>query len=128
MILMNCSFQLKKDQNLEVVNFFLDLKNLEIVLDANRFNISLWGNPSKKFQFHCVYYAFTFDLLDVRQTMKSEVKLFISLLNAIKQKNKVQIFFPRDLNEDDDLLIFEEIQPLLYCKFADYEIVYFNSF
>lgn len=83
---------------------------------------------SKKFQFHCVYYAFTFDLLDVRQTMKSEVKLFISLLNAIKQKNKVQIFFPRDLNEDDDLLIFEEIQPLLDCKYADSEIVYFDSF
>ena len=67
-------------------------------------------------------------MLDVRQTMKSEVKLFISLLNAIKQKNKVQIFFPRDLNEDDDLLIFEEIQPLLDCKYADSEIVYFDSF
>ena len=83
---------------------------------------------SKSFQFHCVYYAFTFDLLDVRQTMKSEVKLLISLLNSIKQRNKVKIFFPRDLNEDNDLLIFEEIQPLLDCKYADSEIVYFDSF
>lgn len=40
------SFQLKKDQNLKVVNFFLDLKNLEIVLDANRFNVSPWVNPT----------------------------------------------------------------------------------
>lgn len=40
------SFQLTKDQNLKVVNFFLDLKNLEIVLDANRFNISPWGNST----------------------------------------------------------------------------------
>lgn len=83
---------------------------------------------SKSFEFSCVYYAFTFDLLDVMQTMKSEVKLFISLLNSIKQKNKVKIFFPRDLNEDDDLFIFEEIQPLLDCKYADSEIIYFDSF
>ena len=60
--------------------------------------------------------------------MKSEVELFISLLSAIKQRNKVQIFFPNDLNENDDFVIFNEIQPLLDCKFADSEIVYFDSF
>lgn len=101
-----------------------DIKSISNIIKSGKVEF----DNSKKFQFHCVYYSFTFDLLDVRQTMKSEVKLFISLLNAIKQKNKVQIFFPRDLNEDDDLLIFEEIQPLLDCKYADSEIVYFDSF
>lgn len=101
-----------------------DIKSISNIIKSGKVEF----DNSKKFQFHCVYYAFTFDLLDVRQTMKSEVKLFISLLNAIKQKNKVQIFFPRDLNEDDDLLIFEEIQPLLDCNYADSEIVYFDSF
>ena len=101
-----------------------DIKSISNIIKSGKVEF----DNSKKFQFHCVYYAFTFDLLDVRQTMKSEVKLFISLLNSIEQRNKVEIFFPRDLNEDDDLLIFEEIQPLLNCKYADCEIVYFDSF
>lgn len=83
---------------------------------------------SKSFEFNCIQHVFAFSFLDLKNTMKLEVELLISLLNAIKQKNKVKIFFPRDLNEDDDLLIFEEIQPLLDCNYADSEIIYFDSF
>ena len=76
----------------------------------------------------CIHHVFAFSFLDLKNTMKLEVELLISLLNAIKQKNKVKIFFPRDLDEDVDFLIFEEIQPLLDCKYADSEIIYFDSF
>lgn len=40
-----CSFELKKDQNLNVVNLFLDLKNLEFILDRDKSNLSPWVNP-----------------------------------------------------------------------------------
>lgn len=101
-----------------------DIKSISNMIESGKVEF----DNSKTFQFYCTYYAFTFDLSGVRQTMQSEVELFISLLNAIKQKNKVQIFFPNDLNEDDDFVIFNEIQPLLNCKYADSEIVYFDSF
>lgn len=83
---------------------------------------------SKSFEFNCIHHVFAFGFLDLKNTMKLEVELLISLLNSIKQKNKVKIFFPRDLDEDVDFLIFEEIQPLLDCKYADSEIIYFDSF
>ena len=83
---------------------------------------------SKSFEFNCIRHVFAFSFLDLKNTMKLEVELLISLLNSIKQKNKVKIFFPRDLDEDVDFLIFEEIQPLLDCKYADSEIIYFDSF
>lgn len=83
---------------------------------------------SKSFEFNCIHHVFVFGFLDLKNTMKLEVELLISLLNSIKQKNKVKIFFPRDLDEDVDFLIFEEIQPLLDCTYADSEIIYFDSF
>ena len=101
-----------------------DIKSISNMIKSGKVEF----DSSKTFKFYCVYYAFAFDLLDVRKAMKSEVKLFISLLRSIKQRNKVEIFFPSDLNEDDDFVIFNEIQPILDCKYADSEIVYFNSF
>ena len=96
------SFQLRKDQNLKVVNFFLDLKNLEIVLDANRFNVSSWVNPtfndSGMFKIGLIDYdLFSFELDETESFLKlsinkASMKSFL-LMKMIDESSNLIINF-----------------------------------
>lgn len=96
------SFQLRKDQNLKVVNFFLDLKNLEIVLDANRFNVSSWRNPtfndSGMFKIGLIDYdLFSFELDETESFLKlsinkASMKSFL-LMKMIDESSNLIINF-----------------------------------
>lgn len=136
--------ELNSITSIEEVVYLLEIKKLDAAIlnslykDFSKDDIKSISNMiklekvefdnSKSFEFNCIHHVFAFSFLDLKNTMKLEVELLISVLNAIKQKNKVKIFFPRDLDEDVDFLIFEEIQPLLDCKYADSEIIYVDSF